>query len=149
MATATTEHYRAYSPKPFTRAERTSTTILFGGLHWRIERVIQAVLEGTGDKAQILPVAAREDLLTGREVADIGPCCPTSVATGNLADTPVQQIVERSGTLFFSFQDLDSTKPAVSVKIRVETITHYLQRYAAGIIDRKLASAPPGCPPLV
>ena len=40
--------------------------------------------------------------------------------------TPVQQIVERSGTLFFSFQDLDSTKPAGSVKIRVETITHYL-----------------------
>src|SRR5262249_33073728 len=29
--------------------------------------------------------------------------------------TPVQQIVERSGTLFFSFQDLDSTKPAGSV----------------------------------
>ena len=32
------------------------------------------------------------------------------------------------------------------MKIRVETITHDLQRYAAGIIDRKLASAPPGCP---
>src|SRR5262245_27120913 len=32
--------------------------------------------------------------------------------------TPVQQIVERSGTLFFSFQELDSTKPAGSVKIR-------------------------------
>ena len=31
--------------------------------------------------------------------------------------TPVQQIVERSGTLFFSFQDLDSTKPSGSVKI--------------------------------
>ena len=28
--------------------------------------------------------------------------------------SPVQQIVERSGTLFFSFQDLDSTKPARS-----------------------------------
>jgi predicted nucleotide-binding protein (sugar kinase/HSP70/actin superfamily) len=26
--------------------------------------------------------------------------------------SPVQQIVEQSGTLFFSFQDLDSTKPA-------------------------------------
>jgi len=26
--------------------------------------------------------------------------------------TPTQQIIERSGTLFFSFQDLDSTKPA-------------------------------------
>jgi predicted nucleotide-binding protein (sugar kinase/HSP70/actin superfamily) len=60
--------------------------------------------------------------------------------------TPVQQIVERSGTLFFSFQDLDSTKPAGSVKIRVETITHYLQRYAAGIIEKKLAASPPNCP---
>src|SRR5688572_12026839 len=60
--------------------------------------------------------------------------------------TPVQQIVERSGTLFFSFQDLDSTKPAGSVKIRVETITHYLERYAAGIIEKKLAASPPNCP---
>ena len=60
--------------------------------------------------------------------------------------SPVQQIVERSGTLFFSFQDLDSTKPAGSVKIRVETISYYLQRYSAGIIARKLAASPPDCP---
>ena len=51
--------------------------------------------------------------------------------------TPVQQIVERSGTLFFSFQDLDSTKPAGSVKIRVETITHYLEKYAKDIIAQE------------
>jgi len=51
--------------------------------------------------------------------------------------SPVQQIVERSGTLFFSFQDIDSTKPAGSVKIRVETIAHYLQKYSAGIIEKK------------
>ena len=36
---ATAEHYRAYTPKPFTRAERDSTTILFGARHWRLERV--------------------------------------------------------------------------------------------------------------
>jgi predicted nucleotide-binding protein (sugar kinase/HSP70/actin superfamily) len=54
--------------------------------------------------------------------------------------SPVQQIVERSGTLFFSFQDLDSTKPAGSVKIRVETIAHYLRREAKRIIARKLAA---------
>jgi len=60
--------------------------------------------------------------------------------------TPVQQIVERSGTLFFSFQELDSTKPAGSVKIRVETIAHYLQKYAAEIIAKKKAVAAPGCP---
>ena len=53
--------------------------------------------------------------------------------------SPVQQIVERSGTLFFSFQDIDSTKPAGSVKIRVETIAHYLQKYSAGIIEKKKA----------
>ena len=60
--------------------------------------------------------------------------------------SPVEQIVERSGTLFFSFQDLDSTKPAGSVKIRVETIAHYLQKQLAGIIAKKRAGAPQRCP---
>jgi predicted nucleotide-binding protein (sugar kinase/HSP70/actin superfamily) len=60
--------------------------------------------------------------------------------------TPVQQIVERSSTLFFSFQDLDSTKPAGSVKIRVETIAHYLDKYAREIIEKKKAAMAPGCP---
>jgi predicted nucleotide-binding protein (sugar kinase/HSP70/actin superfamily) len=83
---ATSEHYRAYSPKPFVRSERDSVTILFGGLHWRIERVLQAVIENNGNRAQILPVATKEDLLTGREVADIGQCCPTSFVTGNLVN---------------------------------------------------------------
>ena len=45
MATVATDHYRAYAPRPFTRAERDSTTILFGGLHWRVERVIQGKQE--------------------------------------------------------------------------------------------------------
>jgi len=60
--------------------------------------------------------------------------------------SPVQQIVERSGTLFFSFQDLDSTKPAGSVKIRVETISYYLEKYSADIIARKRAESPKICP---
>jgi hypothetical protein len=56
----------------------------------------------------------------------------------------VLQIVERSGTLFFSFQELDSTKPAGSVKIRVETIAHYLGRNSQRIIEqKKLAMRPP------
>jgi predicted nucleotide-binding protein (sugar kinase/HSP70/actin superfamily) len=60
--------------------------------------------------------------------------------------SPVQQIVERSGTLYFSFQDLDSTKPAGSVKIRVETIAHYLQKYSADIIAKKKAAGGAACP---
>jgi predicted nucleotide-binding protein (sugar kinase/HSP70/actin superfamily) len=60
--------------------------------------------------------------------------------------TPVQQIVESSGTLFFLFQDLDSTKPAGSVKIRVETIAHYLERCSADIIAKKRTASPQECP---
>src|SRR5260370_12582513 len=86
MATVTSEHYRAYTPRPFTRQERDTVTILFGGLHWRAERILQAVLEGAGYHARVLPVATRDDLLTGREGADIGQCCPTSFTTGNLVN---------------------------------------------------------------
>src|SRR5438067_6330462 len=86
MATVSSEHYRAYTPRPFTRQERDTVTILFGGLHWRAERIVQAVLEGAGYHARVLPVATRGDLLTGREVADIGQCCPTSFTTGNLVN---------------------------------------------------------------
>jgi len=78
--------YRAYKPRPFTREERDKVTILFGGLHWRAERVIQGTMENLGYRMQVLPTATREDLLTGREIADIGQCCPTSFTTGNLAN---------------------------------------------------------------
>ena len=78
--------YRAYKPAPFRREERDSVTVLFGGLHWRAERVIQGAMENLGYRTEVLPTASREDLLTGREVADIGQCCPTSFTTGNLAN---------------------------------------------------------------
>jgi len=60
--------------------------------------------------------------------------------------TPVQQIVERSSTLFFSFQELDSTKPSGSVKIRVETIAYYLERRSPGIVEQKKMAMRMPCP---
>lgn len=60
--------------------------------------------------------------------------------------TPVQKTVEAAGTLFFKFGDLDSTKPAGSVRIRIETIVHYLAKYSDAIIEKKLALLPPDCP---
>lgn len=80
-------HYRAYKPQPFTLADRGQSTILFGGLHWRAERLIQGTLERFGLRSEVLPTATKADLLTGRELADIGQCCPTSFTTGNLANT--------------------------------------------------------------
>ena len=79
-------HYRTYRPAPFTRAERDNVTILFGGLHWRAERLIQGAMENLGYRSRVLPTATKEDLLAGRELADIGQCCPTSFTTGNLAN---------------------------------------------------------------
>jgi predicted nucleotide-binding protein (sugar kinase/HSP70/actin superfamily) len=60
--------------------------------------------------------------------------------------TPTQKIVEATGTLFFKFGDLDSTKPSGSIKIRVETIVHYMAKYSQEIIQRKLGLLPPDCP---
>ncbi len=77
--------YETYRPRPFTREERADVTVLFGGLHWRVERLIQGAMENLGYRAQALPVATTADLLKGRELADIGQCCPTSFTTGNLA----------------------------------------------------------------
>jgi predicted nucleotide-binding protein (sugar kinase/HSP70/actin superfamily) len=60
--------------------------------------------------------------------------------------TPTQKIVEATGTLFFKFGDLDSTKPSGSIKIRVETIVHYMAKYSQEIIQRKLGWLSSPCP---
>lgn len=60
--------------------------------------------------------------------------------------TPTQKIVEATGTLFFKFGDLDATKPVGSIRIRIETIVHYVAKYSQEIIQRKLALLPPNCP---
>ncbi len=56
--------------------------------------------------------------------------------------TPTQEIVERGGTLHFKVGDLDATKPRGSIKIRVETIHHYVQQSYREIIGRKLRRLP-------
>ena len=86
MQPTTPQHYRAYQPKPLTKQDIDQVEILFGGLHWRAERLIQATFENRGYKARPLPPANKADLLLGRELADIGQCCPTSFTTGNLAN---------------------------------------------------------------
>jgi predicted nucleotide-binding protein (sugar kinase/HSP70/actin superfamily) len=43
--------------------------------------------------------------------------------------TVVESIIEKSGTPYFSFKDIDENKPSGSIKIRVETIHYFLKRY--------------------
>ena len=48
-------------------------------------------------------------------------------------DAPVfatlEAIIEASGKPFFYFRDIDENRPAASIRIRVETIVHFLERY--------------------
>jgi predicted nucleotide-binding protein (sugar kinase/HSP70/actin superfamily) len=81
----TMEHYTAYRPRPFTVDERKDVTLLFGGLTWKHERLMQGALENMGYHAMPLPNVAREDLDAGKELIDTGACCPTIFTTGNLA----------------------------------------------------------------
>ncbi|MFZ0595315.1 MAG: CoA activase, partial [Bryobacteraceae bacterium] len=51
----------------------------------------------------------------------------------------IEGIIEQSGTPYFSFKDLDENKPSGSIRIRVETIHYFLQRYREDIIQRRQA----------
>ncbi len=49
----------------------------------------------------------------------------------------VEEIVQKSGTPYFCFKDIDENKPTGSIKIRVETIGYFLQRYREDMIRAK------------
>ena len=51
----------------------------------------------------------------------------------------IEEIIESSGTPYFSFKDIDENKAVGAIKIRIETIHHFLQRYREGLVERKKA----------
>jgi predicted nucleotide-binding protein (sugar kinase/HSP70/actin superfamily) len=51
--------------------------------------------------------------------------------------TVVEEIVERSGTPYFCFKDIDENRPAGSIKIRIETINYFLQRHRERLLARR------------
>ncbi|WP_282152714.1 hypothetical protein [Ruegeria atlantica] len=77
--------YKAYEPRPFTADERPDVTLLFGGVTWRAEQLLEGLFRSAGYNAQRLPDVTVDDLFLGRELADVGQCCPTAFTTGNLA----------------------------------------------------------------
>jgi predicted nucleotide-binding protein (sugar kinase/HSP70/actin superfamily) len=68
----------------FKRSQREHTTLLFGGLTWKHERLIQGTLEGLGYKAQPLPTPDVKAFQTGKEFGNNGQCNPTYFTVGNL-----------------------------------------------------------------
>jgi predicted nucleotide-binding protein (sugar kinase/HSP70/actin superfamily) len=50
--------------------------------------------------------------------------------------TVVEEIVEQSGTPYFCFKDVDENKPSGSIRLRIETIHYFLNRYREQMIAR-------------
>jgi predicted nucleotide-binding protein (sugar kinase/HSP70/actin superfamily) len=91
-------HFQRPVERPFTAEERGKVTILFGGLTWKHERVIQAVFEGCGYRCEIMPVPNVSAFQLGKEYGNNGQCNPTYFTVGNL----VQHLQTINNYIFFT-----------------------------------------------
>ena len=91
-------HYKAYKSRPFFKEEKETVTILFGGLTWKHERLIQGVFHNLHYRAEPLPNVVRANLDAGKELTDVGACCPTTFVTGNLISFLRSEIEKRGKT---------------------------------------------------
>ncbi len=48
----------------------------------------------------------------------------------------IEEIIESSGTPFFSFKDIDENKPKGSIRLRIETIHYFLKQYRRRIFEK-------------
>jgi predicted nucleotide-binding protein (sugar kinase/HSP70/actin superfamily) len=80
------DHNQFKRPKerPFTKSERGHTTLLFGGLTWKHEKLVQGALEGLGYLARPVPTPNVRAFQTGKEYGNNGQCNPTYFTVGNL-----------------------------------------------------------------
>ncbi|MDM7916646.1 MAG: activator of (R)-2-hydroxyglutaryl-CoA dehydratase, partial [Candidatus Eisenbacteria bacterium] len=77
-------HFRRQAERLFTADQRKDTTILFGGLTWKHEKLVHGGLEGLGYKVEILPVPDVRAFQLGKEYGNNGQCNPTYFTVGNL-----------------------------------------------------------------
>ncbi|HSF29418.1 MAG TPA: activator of (R)-2-hydroxyglutaryl-CoA dehydratase [Candidatus Tectomicrobia bacterium] len=81
---ATHHHFRRPEERPFTKAQRSHTTVLFGGLTWKHERILHGSIAGLGYKVMPLPNADKQSFQIGKEYGNNGQCNPTYFTVGNL-----------------------------------------------------------------
>jgi len=77
-------HYRLSPELPFSAAEQRQATIILGGLTWKHERLIQAVLQRHGHLVECLPQPDRKAHVLGSEYCGNGLCNPAYFTAGNL-----------------------------------------------------------------
>lgn len=77
-------HYRLPRELPFGSDERQHVTVILGGLTWKHERLIQAVLQRNGMRAECLPQPDRKAHVVGSEYCASGLCNPAYFTAGSL-----------------------------------------------------------------
>src|SRR3989475_1343675 len=81
-----TNHFHRPIENPFTKPQREKTTLLFGGLTWKHEKLIHGALEGLGYKCEALPIPNKKAFQLGKEYGNNGQCNPTYFTVGNLVE---------------------------------------------------------------
>ena len=77
-------HFKRPVERPFTKEQRGHTTLLFGGLTWKHEKLVHGALEGLGYIAEAVPTPNVHAFQTGKEYGNNGQCNPTYFTVGNL-----------------------------------------------------------------
>jgi len=78
------DHFKRPFENAFTKNDRDNTTILFGGLTWKHEKLIKGALEGLGYKTEYVAVPDKKAFQLGKEYGNNGQCNPTYFTVGNL-----------------------------------------------------------------
>jgi predicted nucleotide-binding protein (sugar kinase/HSP70/actin superfamily) len=77
-------HFHKPIERTFTADQRHKTTLLFGGLTWKHEKLVHGALEGLGYRCEVLPTADVKAFQLGKEYGNNGQCNPTYFTVGNL-----------------------------------------------------------------
>ncbi len=88
-------HFQKPIERDFTADQRPHTTLLFGGLTWKHEKLVHGALEGLGYKTEVLPTPDVKAFQLGKEYGNNGQCNPTYFTVGNLVQ--YLQKLEESG----------------------------------------------------
>ena len=104
VATREVHHFKRPAERHFTRDQRAQTTLLFGGLTWKHEKLVHGALEGLGYRAEAVPTPNVKAFQAGKEYGNNGQCNPTYFTVGNLVQylqtleeqgIPKQEIIDR------------------------------------------------------
>ncbi len=78
------QHYKRPVERPFTRDQRDHTTLLFGGLTFSHEKLIQGAWKGMGYNCEVIATPDVAAFQLGKEYGNNGQCNPTYFTVGNL-----------------------------------------------------------------